>query len=470
MRAVVSALSMVLMLCGLAMAQQSPIVGQWQATQGQYTAVAVFGADGSYQFMMQGPEGQQGGVGRYTIQGNQIQVTFQNGMQQMMTYQINGNDLIVGMNGQQMQFTRSGGQAGGPGQMPPGQQQGIPGQQQGNPGQIPPGQQGGMQQGGMQQSGGMQTHQHPMGFTFQAPAGWQPQANNNLIVLTPGDAFMTNQGPAEGVFVWAEQAQGIINALDPQVFQYLGQQVTQTFPYMQAAGNGQPFGNGAVYSFQGTSPLNIAMVGRLYVVMNNGMAYVTLGLCPQERLGQRDPQFQQIIGSMPGGGGGQMNPPGGVRPMPGGQGQTMPGGQGQQQGIPGQQGGMQQGGPGQQMGGPAQGGGQIDAQLVGFWTYVEESNFNGGYTAVTRGLMLQQNQTYAMGSKMQASGSTSTSDTSGQNDWSIEDEGTWMVQGQTLILRSNSGQEMRLQYQFGGNGVIFTDAQGQQYNCKRDQM
>ena len=460
-RGSISVLCSFLLLSGVVFAQQVDKTGTWLYTEpgtGHTAEVSLF-PDGRYKLTITTAQGSQSATGTYQIQGNVINIRLDNGEMQKMPYQLTGaNTMSLTADGQTVSMSRQGGtNAAGGFSSPAFGKQTQPSQ----PGMGNPSQPGiGNQNQAMGSAGGAGSfvqHQHPQGFTFMAPDGWQTAQDQNVMIVTPSDAYMTNQGPAEAVLVYAEQATGITNAMDQQVGAYFNQQVKNVFPYLQPGGAEQT-AKGAVYNYSGLSPLQVQMVGRLYVTINNGMAYVAFGLCPQERLAQRDGDFDFISSTMfPAETGGLQQ---GMGSSPGQQPNNYP----QQNPTPG----TNPGSPFGQPGGQAQN--RADQNLYGLWTYSTESYYDGGMSATTRGLLLQQDGSYFMGSKVFVSGATTQTDFSGENDWTIEDRGTWTSQGNVLTFKSGTGATFQLQYQFGGNGIIFTDSQGQQYNCSKEQM
>jgi hypothetical protein len=456
-------------------AQQQSLVGIWLYEEADGRAEMTLTAEGRYQFTLKNQQGKQSATGRYTIQGNTIMVVFDNGgMQQQMSFQFTGPDSInLDVGGTVLPLRRTGGggqpannafqgMMGGPGN------QGSANQQQPSEySQRYQGQGGANQMGGNTPAGYTQ-HQHPQGFTFSAPANWTKTMDNNVMIMVPDDALQTPQGPAEAALVYAEQAPGITSVGDPQVQQYFNQQVAQVFPYLQSQGKKETR-IGGVFYYAGRSPNNIDMVGQLYVKLSNNMALVSFGLSPRDRMQGRQQIFYMINESSSMAGGGQM--------------QQMP----QQQYQPRQQMPQQNtGGPGGRQGNPlpttapatthsnmpSQGNASaadLDQRLIGLWTMNSETSYDGGYVAVTRGVLLENNGTYKLGSKSFVSGQTMTTDFSGDSDWEIEEQGQWSSRGNILTLRSLQGEMTSLRYEFTNNGIVFIDNSGERYECVRAQ-
>lgn len=462
--------SVVIIICLAAVtvvAQQADLTGVWTGSNNIGKATFALQADGSYSFQIVNTAGQtQGTNGTYQVQGNMIVVRInQTGQQQQLQYQMTGPDSMVLTAGQvTFNLTRSGS-----GQQSQGGIMGGP-VQRNEPVQKPNLTNRPQRETLIQRdTPNFQTYNHHAGFKYDAPDSWNQQKSEMVMILTPPNAQMINDEPQEGVIVYAEQAPGITDAMDQQVETYFNGQVAKIFPYLKPAGKNQTK-SGAVYYYGGRSPHNIDMTGQLYVKLENNVALVSFGVCPTNNISKFESIFYMINATSTVGGnqgGGQMTTqPNNTFGGPGGgnqQGNALPTTAPQGDGHLPQQ-------NQNAVSTPAFQGGNQNAQmqqLVGFWYYIEEESWEGGYSRTWEGVDLRADGTWEMANK-----SEDKDDSMSQpevEDWEAYAEGKWRVENGLLVLWDDSDQEISIRFEMANaNSLILYDPEeGKAYTCQR---
>lgn len=144
-----------------------------------------------------------------------------------------------------------------------------------------------------------QVYRHPIGFTFRYPAGWTVREVPGGLHLVPPDLAQGPSGPLEAYLILGEAAPGIARPDDPRVGQYLDQQLLALLPAVRRAGPPEPVPAGArpgaLYTWEGLSPMGVFVRVRSYVTILEGHAVGLSGLGETARIGAREPLLREMF-------------------------------------------------------------------------------------------------------------------------------------------------------------------------------
>ncbi|MFW6108569.1 MAG: hypothetical protein ACOC8D_02020 [bacterium] len=146
-------------------------------------------------------------------------------------------------------------------------------------------------------------YRHVIGFQFWYPAGWQIKELDEGLQLIPPTAAATPQGPAEVYFITGESVagEGIAQASDPRVIQYLDATMRGLSPILQRVAQPAAFptarGQGVMLEWRGRRPDGKTAVARAYaaIIRNHGVALLAFGL--PEPLKARDADLRRMFAS-----------------------------------------------------------------------------------------------------------------------------------------------------------------------------
>jgi len=147
------------------------------------------------------------------------------------------------------------------------------------------------------------TYRHPVGFKFMYPADWKAQDTGEMLVLTPPNQGQSPEGPTEVYFVAGESVagEGINDAMDPAVVEYLDKNVRQLAPHLRRAGSPSRIslsqGKGAVLDWEGKGQDGKTYAARAYVAIINDSGVGLYALGQKKLIEKRCAQLQQMFAS-----------------------------------------------------------------------------------------------------------------------------------------------------------------------------
>ncbi|MFB3828430.1 MAG: hypothetical protein ACE15B_16800 [Bryobacteraceae bacterium] len=278
-------------------------------------------------------------------------------------------------------------------------------------------------------------YQHPAGFSFSYPPGWQVQQQEQVTQLAPASPRMAGQAPAELYFVFGEDggSEGITSPEDPRVVEYLEQQVMSVSRALRRVSGPTPVtlenGRAMAMDWEGTGQRGVVRARVLAVVLNGfGMALLAIG--EKTAIEGREPDLRRIAGSFSRGGGRQMAA-----------------------------------GPPQ----PAGGGSALDPRLVGVWLY-EKNFWSGAYSSTNvKTAVFRPDGSFQMGGQF-AAGMTHTDslgDVTGRtsgNSNAPQSRGRWTASAGKLQIRFEDGSTEVFKYyiedQSDGRVMLIQTAEG----------
>jgi len=148
---------------------------------------------------------------------------------------------------------------------------------------------------------GSQSYRHPIGFSFRYPDSWSTQVQGEALQLIPPDAGSSPDGPTE-IYAVAGQSVaglGVSSPDDPQVLQYLDQEIRALSPFVTRQGGATPIpmqqGQGCVFTWEGKSPRGDVIYARAFVsIMNEyGLTLIAIGF--KDLVQRRDSELRQIF-------------------------------------------------------------------------------------------------------------------------------------------------------------------------------
>ena len=146
-------------------------------------------------------------------------------------------------------------------------------------------------------------YHHPTGLTFWYPQSWRLQELDEALQLIPNDVAMTPEGPSEFYFVSGESVagSGISRADDPQVINYVDQQVRSVLPqlnlssereYMDLMGT-----QGVVFRWAGNNNAGKPIEGRAFIVIAKDVALTLSAIAYKGLIDKRTPSLKKIFTS-----------------------------------------------------------------------------------------------------------------------------------------------------------------------------
>ncbi len=150
---------------------------------------------------------------------------------------------------------------------------------------------------------------HPIGFSCWIPAGWRVQTQGEALQIVP-----PNADPQRELYVIIGDTvaqEGIQRPDDPQVIQYLDQQVKSLTPALQRIGQPQPVsmssGQGVLLEWQAQGNQGQVVRARAYacIIKGWGVALIAFGL--KDQIDSRNQDLKQMFASF-GFGEGQKDP------------------------------------------------------------------------------------------------------------------------------------------------------------------
>jgi hypothetical protein len=142
------------------------------------------------------------------------------------------------------------------------------------------------------------TYRHPMGYSFQHPAGWRVEERASGILVLPDDLAMDAAGNLlEMIGLGSQTAPGISRPDDPQVIAFFEQQAGG----LRRVGAAEPLasglGPGMVLTFEGMIN-GIDARRRIYITLHNGEALYLMHEASRELAPRRDAAARSMFASL----------------------------------------------------------------------------------------------------------------------------------------------------------------------------
>jgi hypothetical protein len=263
------------------------------------------------------------------------------------------------------------------------------------------------------------TYQHPGGFSFGYPQGWQVQQQQEVAQLIPSQPRMAGQAPAELYFVFGQETagQGVSSPDDPRVIEFLESQVLSISRALRRVSGPVPIdvggGRAIGMEWEGTGQRGVVRA-RAIAVIRDGFGMALLGIGEKQAIEAREPELRRIAGSFTRGGGGSSPA------------------------LAGQPAGQAPAGP-------------LEPRLIGVW--LNEKNFSSGTYSSTnvKTAVFQPDGSFTMGGQFVAgmthtdSLGNATGATRGNSDAS-QTRGRWTASNGTLRIIFADGSQETFRY------------------------
>ena len=147
------------------------------------------------------------------------------------------------------------------------------------------------------------TYRHPVGFSLWYPARWTLTEHPEVLQLAPPDPATTQAGPSEVYLVLGESVagEGIADAGDPQVVEYLDQQLQALAPFLERQGAPKAAamdqGSGVVIEWRGANASGDRVLARVRVTIVKEYAVALVALGFDEPVEKREPELKRIFAS-----------------------------------------------------------------------------------------------------------------------------------------------------------------------------
>ncbi|MBI4624582.1 MAG: hypothetical protein HY736_15365 [Verrucomicrobia bacterium] len=166
---------------------------------------------------------------------------------------------------------------------------------------------GAQPQGGPGGGSDWKVHKHPTGLSMRYPPDWTLNQTQSAAQLVPPDVASNAAGATEAYLVLGEGAQGVTSVEDPRVVQYYSQQMAQMWPFLRLTGQPERIRAGAapgiVLTWEGTSPIGMAVRAQVLATVLKGYAVAIVALGDKTRIAARDKTVREIFASFAAGAG-----------------------------------------------------------------------------------------------------------------------------------------------------------------------
>lgn len=146
-------------------------------------------------------------------------------------------------------------------------------------------------------------YHHPTGLTFWYPQSWQLQEIDEALQLVPNDVMTTEEGPSEFYFVSGESiaGSGISRPDDPQVINYVDQNVRSVLPQLQLSPDREYVKlmgmQGVVFRWAGNNNVGKPIEGRAYIVIAKDVALTLSAIAYKGLIDKRNASLKKIFAS-----------------------------------------------------------------------------------------------------------------------------------------------------------------------------
>ena len=145
------------------------------------------------------------------------------------------------------------------------------------------------------------TYRHESGAGLKHPQDWKVMDQQGYLQLAPPDAVTQDGAPVEMYVAFGESLEGygITSPDDPQLLQYLDEQVKSLTPVLERTGAAAPIrsphGQGRILDWQATGEGGQVVVARCYVVIVKQHVMAVVGFGLKELVAKRDATLRQIF-------------------------------------------------------------------------------------------------------------------------------------------------------------------------------
>ena len=146
-------------------------------------------------------------------------------------------------------------------------------------------------------------YHHPTGLSFWYPQTWQLQELDEALQLIPNDIVKTQEGPSEIYFISGESiaGTGITRADDPQVINYVDQQVRNILPQLQLSADRRYVDlmgtQGVVFNWAGRNNAGKPIQGRAYIVISKETALILSAIAFPGLIDKRSASLEKVFTS-----------------------------------------------------------------------------------------------------------------------------------------------------------------------------